>query len=44
MEDRADADDAATEQPIGTQTRVPTEESDEEETDGEVILPRTRAA
>ncbi|ESS03401.1 MAG: hypothetical protein A07HR67_01798 [uncultured archaeon A07HR67] len=41
MEDRADADDAATERPIGTQTRVPTEESDE---DGEVILPRTRAA
>jgi hypothetical protein len=43
MEDRADADDA-TEQPIGTQTRVPTEESNHDETDGEMILPRTRAA
>jgi hypothetical protein len=43
MEDRADADDA-TEQPIYTQTRVPVDESDDEETDGEVILPRTRAA
>ena len=44
MEDRADADDVATEQPIYTQTRVPVEESDDKEPDVEVILPRTRAA